>query len=48
MDQVTGEVRALLQDLQDRRKASLDPRRRDIQLSPGDEVLLDTTHIPLP
>ena len=48
MDQVTGEVRALMQARQDRRKALLDARRRDVQLSVGDEVLLDTTHTPLP
>ena len=48
MDHVTGEVRALLQERQDERKARLDPRRRDVQLAPGDEVLLDTSHAPLP
>ena len=48
MDHVTGEVRALLQERQDERKARLDPHRRDVQLAPGDEVLLDTSHTPLP
>ena len=48
MDQVTGEVRALLQERQDLRKARLDPGRRDVVLVPGEEVLLDTTHSPLP
>ena len=48
MDQVTGEVRALLQEHQDRRKAALDQRRRDVTFEVGDEVLLDTTHTPLP
>ena len=40
MDHVTGEVRALLQERQDERKARLDPRRSDVQL--------DTSHTPLP
>ena len=48
MDHVTGEVRALLQERQDERKARLDPHGRDVQLAPGDEVLLDTSHTPLP
>ena len=48
MDHVTGEVRALLQEHQDRRKAALDQRRRDVSFEVGDEVLLDTTHTPLP
>ena len=48
MDHVTGEVRALLQERQDERKARLDPGRRDVRFEPGDEVLLDTTHTPLP
>ena len=46
--QVTGEVRALLQERQDRRKAELDAHRRDVRLAVGDEVLLDTEHSPLP
>ena len=41
MDHVTGEVRALLQEHQDRRKAVLDQRRRDVTFEVGDEVLLD-------
>ena len=48
MDHVTGEVRALLQERQDQRKARLDPGRRDVQFAVGDEVLLDTSHSPLP
>ena len=48
MDQITGEVRALLQERQDARKARLDPGRRDVSFSPGDEVLVDTSHTPLP
>ena len=48
MDHVTGEVRALLQERQDLRKARLDPSRRDVRFEPGDEVLLDTSHAPLP
>ena len=48
MDHVTGEVRALLQEHQDRRKALLDQRRRDVRFAVGEEVLLDTTHTPLP
>ena len=48
MDHVTGEVRALLQEHQDRRKAALDQRRRAVYFEVGDEVLLDTTHTPLP
>ena len=48
MDQVTGEVRALLQEHQNRRKAALDQRRRALHFDVGDEVLLDTTHTPLP
>jgi hypothetical protein len=46
--QVTGEVRALLQEQQDRRKAELDAHRRDLRFAVGDEVLLDTEHTPLP
>ena len=42
MDLVTGEVRALLQEHQDSRKAALDQRRRDVAFEVGDEVLLDT------
>jgi transposase InsO family protein len=48
MARITAEVRALLQEQQDRRKAALDARRRDVQLAIGDEVLLDTEHTPLP
>ena len=48
MSQVTEEVRALLQERQDARKARLDVHRRDVQFAVGDEVLLDTTHTPLP
>jgi len=48
MGRVTAEVRALLQERQDRRKAELDATRRDVQFAPGDEVLLDTEHTPLP
>jgi hypothetical protein len=48
MDQITGEVRALVQERQDLRKARLDPGRRDVTFAPGEEVLLDTTHTPLP
>jgi hypothetical protein len=48
MYHVTGEVRALLQEHQDRRKAALDQRRRDVAFEVWDEELLDTTHIPLP
>ena len=39
---------ALLQEQQDRHKAALDAHRRDVQLSFGNEVLLDTEHTPLP
>ena len=48
MSRVTGEVRAMLQERQDSRKARLDVHRRDVQFVVGDEVLLDTTHTPLP
>ena len=48
MGRVTAEVRALLQERQDRRKAELDASRRDVQFAVGDEVLLDTEHTPLP
>ena len=48
LSRVTGEVRALLQERQDERKARLDARRRDVQFVVGDEVLLDTAHTPLP
>jgi hypothetical protein len=48
MARVTAEVRALLQERQDLRKAELDAHRRDIQFAAGDEVLLDTEHTPLP
>ena len=48
MGRVTAEVRALLQERQDRHKAELDASRRDVQFSVGDEVLVDTEHTPLP
>jgi hypothetical protein len=48
MARITAEVRALLQEQQDRRKAEQDAHRRDVQLAVGDEVLLDTEHTPLP
>ena len=48
MGRVTAEVRALLQERQDRRKEELDASRRDVQFAVGDEVLLDTEHTPLP
>ena len=48
MGRVTAEVRALLQERQDRRKAELDAHGRDVQFAVGDEVLLDTEHTPLP
>ncbi len=47
MGRVTTEVRALLQERQDRRKAELDVQRRDVRFAVGDEVLLDTEHAPL-
>jgi hypothetical protein len=46
--QVTDEVRALLKERQERRKAELDVQRRDVRFAVGDEVLLDTEHTPLP
>ena len=48
MGRITAEVRALLQERQDRRKAELDTHRWDVQFAVGDEVLLDTEHTPLP
>ena len=48
MSRVTTEVRALLQERQDRRKAEFDAHRRDVRFAAGDEVLLDTEHTPLP
>jgi hypothetical protein len=48
MGRVTAEVRALLQERQDRRKAELDAARRDVHFALGDELLLDTEHTPLP
>jgi hypothetical protein len=45
---VTSEVRALVQERQDRRKAELDAHRRDERFAVGDEVLLETEHTPLP
>jgi len=47
MEQVTTEVRALLQERQDARKARLDPGRQDVQLVQGDLVLLDINSIQL-
>ena len=48
MGLVTAEVRALLQEGQDRRKAELDASWRDVQFAVGDEVLPDTKHTALP
>ena len=48
VDALPPEVRALLQEHQDHRKAALDQRRRAVYSEVGDEVLLDTTHTPLP
>ena len=48
MARVTAEVRALLQERQDRRKAEIDAHRRDVTFAAGDQVLLDTEHTPLP
>ena len=48
MTRVTAEVRALLQERQDQRKAEHDAHRRDVRFAVGDEVLLDTEHTPLP
>ena len=48
MGRVTAEVRALLQERQDRRKEELDAFRRNVQFAFGDEVLLDLEHTPLP
>jgi hypothetical protein len=48
MGRVTTEVRALLQERQDRSKAKLDAHRRDVLFTEGDEVLLETEHTPLP
>ena len=48
MERITSEVRVLLQDRQDQRKARLDPGRRNVTFAPGDEVLVDTSHKPLP
>ena len=48
MMRVTAEVRALLQERQDQRKAEHDAHRRNVQFAVGDEVLLDTEHTPLP
>jgi hypothetical protein len=47
LEQVTGEVLALLQERQDRRKAELDAHRWDVRFAVGEEVLLDTEHTPL-
>ncbi len=46
--QVTGEVLALLQERQDRRKAKLLAHRRDVHFTVREEVLLHTEHTPLP
>ena len=48
MGRVMAEVRALLQERQDRRKAELNAHRRHVQFAVGDEVLLETEHTPLP
>ncbi len=48
MSLVTGKVRGLMLESQLARKTRLDPHRSDVQFKPGDEVLLDTTHTPLP
>ena len=48
MWRVTEEVRALLQERQDRRKAELDASRRDVQFDVGNGVLLDMEDAPLP
>ena len=48
MEQVTTEVRALLQERQDARKARLDPGRWDVQFVQGNLVLLDVYSIQLP
>ena len=51
---VTAEVRALLQDRQDRRKAELITLPWDVKFAVGNEVLLDSEHaarrrvLPLP
>ena len=48
MGRVTEEVRALLPERQDRRKAELDTARRDAQFDVGDEVDTEhTQHTPL-
>jgi hypothetical protein len=47
MGRVTAEVRALLQERQDRHKEELDAHRRDVRFAVGDEVLLVTEHAPL-
>ena len=48
MGRVTAEVRALLHERQDRRKADAwRSSRRDVQFAVGDEVLLDMEHTPL-
>ncbi len=48
MGRVTAEVRALLQERQERRKKALDAHRRDVWFAVGDKVLLNTKHTPLP
>ena len=48
MGRVTEEVRALLQERQDRRKAGLDASQRDVQFDVGDKVLMYTERTPLP
>ena len=45
---VTAETRTLLQERQDAQKARLNPSRRDVRFTPGDQVLLDSEHTPLP
>jgi hypothetical protein len=48
MSLVLGEVQGHVLKSQLARKALLDPYHRDVQFKPGDEVLLGTTHTPLP
>ena len=47
MGRIPAEVRALLQERQDRRKAELEAHRRDVPFAVGDEALLDTEHAQL-
>ncbi len=48
MSLVKGEAQDLMKESQLARKARLDPHRSDVRFKPGEEVLLDTTHTPLP